>query len=295
MNGPAPGPADRVEHGDPHGVAVLYLHGTPGSRVESRLLADAARRAGVRLIGVDRPGFGQTPLPGSPRLENWPVRVERLADRLGLDRFAVVGWSGGGVYALACVAALPDRISRVALVAPAGPGHGHGVGGWLETASSSLLATLAGVPGLVTLAGKAAGAARRLPPLRGRVPTPRTVRTLVAAAQHALRHGAAGWRHELGVLGEDWGPLVTSAREAMDARAAAGDPLPLTVWHGTPDRSVPVAEGRALAAALGALLVEDPDAGHVGVLVRHAAEVMEFLAGEAAEPQRSAGSGTSGP
>ncbi|RIK11647.1 MAG: hypothetical protein DCC50_14175, partial [Acidobacteria bacterium] len=223
---------------------------------------------------------GRAPLPGSARLEAWPARVEVLADRLGLARFALVGWSGGGIYALACVAALPDRVSRVALVAPAGPGHGHGLGGWLTTASSSLLATLVGLPGLATVAGRVSAAARRLPPLRRRVPAPRTVRTLVMAAQHALRHGAAGWRHELGLLGEDWGPLVTSARAVMDARAVAGDPLPLTVWHGTPDRSVPVAEGRALAAALGGRLVEDPDAGHVGVLVRHAVEVMEFLGGE---------------
>ncbi|RIK15619.1 MAG: hypothetical protein DCC50_07575, partial [Acidobacteria bacterium] len=69
VNPPAAGPTDRVEHGAPLGVPALYLHGTPGSRVEARLLADAARRAGVRLIGVDRPGFGRAPLPGSARLE----------------------------------------------------------------------------------------------------------------------------------------------------------------------------------------------------------------------------------
>lgn len=118
------------------------------------------------------------------------------------------------------------------------------------------------------------GEPRQLVGQRGR---PR--RPGVAAAQHALRQGAAGWRHELEVLADDWDPLVASARAVIEARAAAGDPLPVTVWHGTRDRSVPVAEGRALAAALGCRLVEDAHAGHIGVLLRHAPEVMGFLAG----------------
>ena len=56
-----------------------------------------------------------------PTLLGWADDVQALADRLGLDRFAVVGWSAGGGYALACAARMPERISAVGLASCEGP------------------------------------------------------------------------------------------------------------------------------------------------------------------------------
>ena len=98
----------RHEYGPRDGTPVLYLHGTPGTGREAAVLHGAARDAGVRLVAPDRPGMGGS--PGTPvrRLADWPADVEGLADALGLERFAVLGWSGGGPYALATLAALPE-------------------------------------------------------------------------------------------------------------------------------------------------------------------------------------------
>ncbi len=52
-----------LELGDPEGSPVLYFHGYPGSRLEGRLAAGAARRHGLRLIAPDRPGFGGIHVP----------------------------------------------------------------------------------------------------------------------------------------------------------------------------------------------------------------------------------------
>lgn len=278
--GPTAGPTGArswADYGDRHGVPVLYFHGTPGSRVEARILAPAAARAGVRVLAVDRPGLGHAPPRPGRRVEDWPARVVEVAGRAGLERFGVLGWSGGGPYVLACVAAIPERLTAAALLAPAGPGQGSGVDGWLAAASRSVLADLAGVPGLAAAAGRGAALAHLVPALRGRVPAPRVARTLVEGVRHALANGPAGWSQDARAIGQDWGGVVGAARAAVARRAAAGDPLPVTVWHGTRDRSVPVAEGRRLARAVGARLVEDPEAGHVGVLVRHAEEVVDFL------------------
>jgi pimeloyl-ACP methyl ester carboxylesterase len=101
----ARGPAD--------GTPVLYLHGWPGSRLEQLLIpADVLHRFGVRLISIDRPGYGKTdPLPGerSARARD----VLSLCDALGIDRFPAIGVSGGGSNVLTLAAIAPDRITRI--------------------------------------------------------------------------------------------------------------------------------------------------------------------------------------
>ena len=108
------------EWGNPTGSPVLLAHGGPGSR----LLCpdeDATAAAGVRLLTVDRPGYGGSGPRPDPSLLGWADDVQVLADRLGLERFAVVGWSAGGGYALACAARMPERISAVGLACCEGP------------------------------------------------------------------------------------------------------------------------------------------------------------------------------
>jgi pimeloyl-ACP methyl ester carboxylesterase len=94
--------------GDPSGPAVVFLHGRPGSR----LFVPQASPAGVRVVTFDRPGYGPSTPLAVPSLSAVAEIVTRLADALALGKFAVVGFSGGGPYALACGALLPDRFER---------------------------------------------------------------------------------------------------------------------------------------------------------------------------------------
>jgi pimeloyl-ACP methyl ester carboxylesterase len=105
-----------AEWGALHGPPVFFFHGSPLSRLWCPDEA-ATREAGVRLVAVDRPGFGRSDLYPGRRLADWPLDVAELADALDLDRFAVAGYSAGGPYALACAALLGDRVSRAGLVA----------------------------------------------------------------------------------------------------------------------------------------------------------------------------------
>ena len=77
-----------------------------------------ARERGLRLIGIDRPGYGNAPAEPNRSLCSVVEATAALMDDLGVDRFAVIGVSGGGPYALACGAFLPDRV--VAVVSGAG-------------------------------------------------------------------------------------------------------------------------------------------------------------------------------
>ena len=104
-----------AEWGDAEGRPVVFFHGSPLSRLwcpDER----ATRAAGVRLVCVDRPGFGHSDLQPGRRLEDWPLDVAELADALGLDQFAVAGYSAGGPYAVACAALIGDHVTRAGLV-----------------------------------------------------------------------------------------------------------------------------------------------------------------------------------
>jgi pimeloyl-ACP methyl ester carboxylesterase len=82
----------------------------PGSRLDL-VWADALfRGAGLAVVAVDRPGFGGSSFERRRALLDWPGDVDGLADRLGLERFAVVGYSSRGKYAIACASSLPVRI-----------------------------------------------------------------------------------------------------------------------------------------------------------------------------------------
>lgn len=105
--------------GDPAGVPVVYLHGTPDSRAARHPDDGLAAGLGVRLLALDRPGFGETtPLSPAGRFAG---DLAALADAAGVDRLAVLGWSSGGFAALAAAAELGERCARLTLVGTVPP------------------------------------------------------------------------------------------------------------------------------------------------------------------------------
>lgn len=105
------------DYGTPGQTAVLWCHGGPGSRLEPACVVEAAGRAGLRLIGIDRPGYGlSTPRPGRT-IGGWVPDAIAVLNHLGIDRFLVVGASTGGAYGLALAATSPRVIGAVACCA----------------------------------------------------------------------------------------------------------------------------------------------------------------------------------
>src|ERR1700733_4828378 len=92
-----------ASYGDAGGLPALFFHGFIGSHHQAAFAHEAARRHGLRLIAPNRPGVGRSTLKERRCLEECVPDVAQLADALGLDRFAVVGVSGGAPYALACL------------------------------------------------------------------------------------------------------------------------------------------------------------------------------------------------
>lgn len=102
------------------GLTVLWHHGSPqtGALLEPLLLAAATRN--IRLVSYARPSYGGSSANRGRVIASAAADVAEVANALEMDRFAVMGASGGGPHVLACAAMLPDRvIGAVCLASPA--------------------------------------------------------------------------------------------------------------------------------------------------------------------------------
>jgi pimeloyl-ACP methyl ester carboxylesterase len=269
-----------AEYGAPDGAPVLAFHGTPGSRFQLTALDEAARATGVRLIVPDRPGYGASDPHPARRLADWPDDVAAVADHLRLDRFGVLGVSGGAPHALACTVGLPERVRRLTVVSGVAPPECWAPSprsGRLEQAVALLMRSGGTVLRLLiaiglTLVRRAPTLALRLyrrvlPPADRRiVADPRLAAQLREEIRRQPRTTAAAVVQDLGLFARPWGVELADVS------------VPIDVWHGDADRAVPVEHARALAAILpGAAYHELPRSGHF-LLVERAADILRPLA-----------------
>ena len=114
-----------AEYGSHTGPAIIWMHGTPGARRQIPLEARAyAEEHDLRILGIDRPGIGSSTPYLYPDVLDWTRDLELLLDALGIEEVRVIGLSGGGPYALAAGAGLPDRVRGVGVLGGVAPTRG---------------------------------------------------------------------------------------------------------------------------------------------------------------------------
>ena len=257
--------------GDPQGKAVFLLHGTPGSRLGPAPRGVMLYQQGVRLIAYDRPGYGSSDRLAHRRVADVAQDVAAIADAMGVDRFAVVGRSGGGPHALACAAMLPDRVTRAAALVSLAPQEADGLD-WFAGMSPSNVAeytTAAAGPEKLAVSLEPRSAAIRADPVQlltqlrweltgpdRRVVSDAGVRAmLVRNYREALRTSADGWIDDAVAFCNPWG---------FDP---ADITVPVLLWHGEEDVFSPVSHSRWLAERIpGATAVLEPEAAHFTAL-----------------------------
>lgn len=260
-----------AEYGDPHGPALVWMHGTPGARRQIPFEARAyAQEAGLRIIGVDRPGIGTSTAHQYPDIFDWTADLELLLDALGIEDFHTIGLSGGGPYALAAGAAFPDRVKSVSVLGGVAPTQGvDGIpGGPIQLAVR--LAPLL-VAGRVPLGVVLAGAIRTAKPFAG------PALDLYAAVQPAGDKLLLG-RPEFKAMFLD--DLLNGSRFQISAPLADlvlftrewGFTLdevkvPVRWWHGDEDHIVPFIHGEHVVGRLpNATLTTIDGESHLGGL-----------------------------
>lgn len=109
------------EYGDKNGIPVFLFHGTPGSRIWFLEDDEIAHSLGIYLISTDRPGYGLSDKKENRTLLEWSSDIEEVANFLNINKFSVLGVSGGGAYAAAVSYCLPDRIDVCVLLSTVTP------------------------------------------------------------------------------------------------------------------------------------------------------------------------------
>jgi pimeloyl-ACP methyl ester carboxylesterase len=277
------------EIGDPAGVPVLYCHGSPSSGAEWRLFgtADEIAARGLRLIAPDRPGSGGSTFQRGRRILDWPADVAAMMDQLGIDRFAVLGYSGGSPYALATALRLAERVTAVVTVSGTAPfdipGITEGIApdSWrfMQLARTRPLVSRAvswtmGLTARLAPGRLASQAARALPPVDAATVADPELGRAFAAMVYETTHGSPqGAQHDTALMIGPWGFELEEIRRHV------------RLWHGTEDRNAPPAMAQHLADRL-------PDAeltwlegeGHISAAATHAGRILDDLVARAGSP-----------
>lgn len=266
-----------AEYGDPSGTPVFLVHGNPGSRLFWGRLPDSPFCPGLRLIAPDRPGAGLSDLGRGRTVADWPDDVTSLADALGIDRFIMFGPSGGGPYVLACAWKISDRLMAVGVFAPMGPYCPETVEGLVRSVAT-LYRIAPRFPRLIRLQmALMALLATRFPTLYSAA-----IAHEFSAVDHEVyrRLGLGEWfipdRRE---FYRQWGRGV-----AYDVTIPVTWPIPLSeievpvhLWQGEEDISVPASSSRYLAQHLpNCQATFVPNAGHFWVF-EHMGDILDTL------------------
>ena len=235
--------------------------------MEAQWIAPAAAEAGFRIVGIDRPGYGlSTPQPGRT-IGGWPAEGLAVADRIGAERFLVVGCSTGGAYALALAAAAPERV-RGAIACCAltdmrwaeGKAMMAGAGTadlWAAPDRETALRIATDVFGAdgTKMLSQVDGAP--LPPSDlALFQDPASLAGFVAGLRPMFAHGPQGYADDRIADGPGWGTFDVSAVRC-----------PVIVLHGELDSIVPVAHAHHTASLVpGAKLEVVPELGHFSIM-----------------------------
>src|SRR5918994_867454 len=244
-------------------LAVFSHHGSPNIGAPPEPLFSVADRLGIRWVSYDRPGYGgSTPRPDRD-VASTAADASAVVDALGIDRFAVMGHSGGGSHALACAALLPERVLGVVSVSGMAPFGAEGFEGF------------------------GPGGAAQLRAAAGRAVLEKHLAETDDEADFTPEDEAA--------LAGEWSWLIDVVRPALaggmggfidDDLAGVGawgfDPAdvvaPALFQHGGRDRVVPTAHGEWLARHCpSAELRLYPQDGHISVLNSGAEAAMSWL------------------
>jgi len=267
------------EYGAPKGKPVFYFHGHPGSRLDWPAIDDDGCAAGLnaRIIAVDRPGSGLSDFKRGRKILDWPDDVIELAGVLQVDRFAVLGVSGGGPYAAACVFKIPKRLTATAIVAGMGPVEAPGCkdgSSWVYAGKSSVMRRLMLMLMSMGVRKKPDKFISQMKEsLKGPdkvllLDKPELANKLIDTMfKESFRSGIAGVHHEAGLYARPW------QFRLQDITAE------VHLWHGEEDGSVLVSVGRYVADAIPncrAKFIENE--GHLSLICKYVREYLSVLA-----------------
>jgi pimeloyl-ACP methyl ester carboxylesterase len=263
-------------YGNTEGEPVFYFHGYPSSGTEF-MLNDGGQRAkdlNLRIIAVNRPGYGHSDFQSERSLLDWPDDISELADSLDIDTFSVLGVSGGGPYAIVCAYKIPNRLKKVGVVSGLGPYVAPGV---KDGSIGPILKSPRFFRNIMLKAFKKAIARnpdkvakkmhKRFPEAdREIIAIPTEKDILLNALKEGLSAGPEGAMRDAEIYKGDWGFSLGDVDQEI------------YLWHGEEDRSVSIETGKYVAEHLGNCIpAYYPGEGHFSLLYNEADEIYSLF------------------
>jgi pimeloyl-ACP methyl ester carboxylesterase len=273
---------------------ILFFHGTPGSRHTAHLAGLVASTHESRVIALERPGYGLSDAQPGRQIHDWPADVEAAADLLGIGRFSLIGYSGGGPFSLATAASLGDRVASIAVVSGMGPVHHPLTEAHLTRQQRLRRFGVARLSPIVRLLAWQVGrqvrgdvrgfversAAASPPADQEHMRRPEIRAVIQQDMLESYRQGGAAVAREFGLLARPWGFDLDAVQQ------------PVQIWHGSDDDVVPLWLAEVLAEVI-------PHArrrflsgvGHLLLLDHMDAILEQLLASRTATPTAGAAAG----
>lgn len=270
-----------AERGPEDGRPVLFFHGNPGSRLfhhpDKSILADLD----VRLVTIDRPGFGWSTRHPGRTLRGWAHDAATVADELEIDQFHVAGLSAGGPHALSCAAGIPERVHRAAVISGAGPLDAPRASQERALSLRALYLIARHAPGILPrlLRMSDPGAdpektldmtMRQLPEADREILKITEIRTILETDfREGTRNGVDGMAQDMIVLASRWSDMLGEVGTGVH------------LWQGTADTFAPPPMGEYMAERIPNCRAEFLDGeGHFSLFVHHWRTILGDLLSE---------------
>jgi pimeloyl-ACP methyl ester carboxylesterase len=276
-----------AEYGISEGKTVLYFHGHGSSRLEPLMYGFEEKKLKVHLISIDRPGRGLSDFKENRTILEWPDDVLELTDQLNIQKFAVLGASGGCAYALACALKIPEHLTCCGIISGLGPIN-IGLEG-MDKGKQKELKLAMNKPGLLAkfykiiqkkilkmqsqtieeLEKTFQKRSKNLPdPDKKIMVDPKRIALYVDLMAEPFGQGINGVLHDIKLLSSDWGFNLENIPSSVK----------VFLWHGELDNSVPVRMGRSLCEAIpnckGKFYANE---AHISTAINHIEEILETL------------------
>ena len=261
------------EYGIEDGIVVFYCHGFPGSRLDGLIFNFdiEAKKLGLRIIAIDRPGIGNSDFQSNRKIKDWVIDLKNIADYLNIDKFSILGISGGSPYALAVASEIPDKLHTVSIVSGMGPFK------YKESQSGTAMQ----IPKLNSLLRRIIvwfmklGITQNAEKFKDKIgaslsssdslylSSTNRLDQIVTAFQEALKQGLNGYLHEAILYKNDWGFDIKDLKPLVN------------LWHGSDDKNVSLSLAKRVASEIPnckATIIENE--GHFSLTGKYLSDVL---------------------
>lgn len=228
-------------------TVVFYIHGFPGCRKEAFAALKVAQKYHIRLIAIDRAGYGNSTFIKDRKVIDFPATITEIADALEIKTFSILGVSGGASYTAACAKFIPNRLDKVYIVSGVSPLDGAAVfdgmifinklflkaGRIFPKCTTAIVYVVASLwknsSTLMFYWLKTFMSKGDKDLLESKMKKDTSVATPI---NEGLKNGVRGAAKDFELLCREWGFALDSIE------------IPVSIWHGEDDCYVPIAMGR---------------------------------------------------